>query len=58
MSGKHTGARMGIAPPGKTIHVTDRGIFRIVDGNTSDNWEKFDALGRLQQIGAAPMRMM
>jgi steroid delta-isomerase-like uncharacterized protein len=58
MSGKHTGAMMGIAPTGKTIHISGTGIFKIVDGKATDNWVNFDALGMLQQIGAVPMPKM
>ena len=55
INGAHTGPFLGIAPTGKTIHVTATGIFRIVDGKATDNWVNFDAMGLLQQIGAAPM---
>jgi predicted ester cyclase len=58
ISGKHTGLMMGIAPTGKTIHVTASGIFKIVDGKATDNWVNFDALGMLQQLGAVPMPEM
>jgi hypothetical protein len=52
--GKQTGTMMGIPPSGKTVNVTATGIFRVVDGKATDNWVNFDALGLLQQIGAAP----
>ncbi|HMD90068.1 MAG TPA: ester cyclase [Anaerolineaceae bacterium] len=55
IDGTHTGAFMGIAPTGKKIHVTASGIFRVVDGKATDNWVNFDAMGLLQQLGAAPM---
>jgi predicted ester cyclase len=58
MTGKHTGAMMGIAPTGKTIHITGCGIFRVVDGKATDNWVNFDALGMLQQLGVVPMPQM
>jgi predicted ester cyclase len=54
ITGKHTGVMMGIAPTGKTIHITASGIFKIVDGKATDNWVNFDALGLLQQLGAVP----
>jgi len=57
IEGTHTGAMMGIAPTGKTIHVSATGIFRIIDGKTTDNWVNFDAQGLLQQLGAIPMPM-
>ncbi len=55
ITGIHTGPFMGLAPTGKNIHVTATGIFRVVDGKTTDNWVNFDALGMLQQIGAVPL---
>jgi predicted ester cyclase len=58
ITGKHTGEMMGIAPTGKTIHISASGIFRIVDGKATDNWVNFDALGMLQQLGAVPMPKM
>jgi predicted ester cyclase len=58
MTGKHTGAMMGIAPTGKTIHITGCGIFKVVDGKATDNWVNFDALGMLQQLGVVPMPQM
>ena len=58
ITGKHTGEMMGIAPTGKTIHIIGTGIFRVVDGKTTDNWVNFDALGLLQQLGAVPMPKM
>jgi predicted ester cyclase len=54
ISGKHTGTMLGIPPSGKNVNVTATGIFRVVDGKTTDNWVNFDALGLLQQIGAVP----
>ena len=58
MTGKHTEAMMGIAPTGKTVHVTACGIFRVVDGKATDNGVNFDALGMLQQLGVVPMPQM
>jgi predicted ester cyclase len=58
ITGKHTGAMMGIAPTGKSIHISGTGIFRIVDGKATDNWVNFDALGLMQQLGVVPMPQM
>jgi predicted ester cyclase len=52
VSGRHSGPFMGIAPTGKQIKVSGTGIFRVVDGKSTDNWVNFDALGLLQQLGA------
>jgi predicted ester cyclase len=54
ITGTHTGPFMGIAPTGKPIKVTGTGIFKIVERKATDNWVNFDALGLLQQLGAAP----
>ncbi len=58
LSGKHTGPLMGIAPTGKTIHVTGSGIFKVVDGKAAENWVNFDSLGMMQQLGVVPMMQM
>jgi predicted ester cyclase len=58
ITGKHTGTMMGIAPTGKTIHISGTGIFRIVDGKATDNWVNIDALGLMQQLGVVPMPQM
>jgi predicted ester cyclase len=55
LSGTQTSTFLGIAPTGKTIHISATGIFRIVDGKASDNWVNIDALGLLQQLGAVPV---
>ncbi len=52
ISGTHTDEFMGIQPTRKTINVTATGIFKVVDGKSTDNWVNFDALGLLQQLGA------
>jgi predicted ester cyclase len=58
ITGKHTAVMMGIAPTGKTIHISATGIFRVVDGKATDNWVNFDALGMMQQLGVVPMPQM
>ncbi len=58
ITGKHTGPLMGIAPTGKTIHVTGSGIFKVVDGKATENWVNFDSLGMMQQLGVVPMMQM
>jgi predicted ester cyclase len=55
ISGTHTGPLMGVPASGKPISVVATGIFRVVDGKLADNWVNLDALGLMQQIGAAPM---
>lgn len=52
--GTHRGELMGIAPTGKLVTVTGIVISRIANGKFVDDWESLDALGMLEQIGAAP----
>jgi steroid delta-isomerase-like uncharacterized protein len=53
-SGTHQGELMGIAPSGNRATVTGISIERIVDGKIVESWDKYDALGMMQQIGAIP----
>ena len=52
--GTHKGELMGIAPTGNQVRVTGITIHRIEDGKIVEEWENFDALGMMQQIGAIP----
>jgi predicted ester cyclase len=52
--GTHRGELMGIAPTGKAMTVTGIVVSRVAGGNVEEEWENFDALGMLQQIGALP----
>ena len=45
---------MGIPPSGHTIEVMGISIFRIEAGKVVEEWEGFDTLGMMQQIGAIP----
>jgi predicted ester cyclase len=53
--GVNTGSFMGMPATGKKVEVTATGIFRIADGQLTDNWVNLDALGMMQQLGAIPM---
>jgi steroid delta-isomerase-like uncharacterized protein len=52
--GTHQGDLMGVAPTGKEVTVTGISIVRIAEGKIVEEWENFDALGMMQQIGAVP----
>jgi predicted ester cyclase len=54
ISGTHSGPLMGIPATGKPVSFLATGIFRVADGKLAENWVNIDALGMLQQIGAAP----
>src|SRR3712207_716323 len=53
-SGTHQGEMMGIAPTGNRVRVTGITISRIEDGKIVEEWDNFDALGMMQQLGAIP----
>jgi steroid delta-isomerase-like uncharacterized protein len=52
--GTHRGELMGIAPTGNQVAITGITIHRIEDGKIVEEWENWDALGLMQQIGAVP----
>jgi len=52
--GTHQGELMGIAPTGNQVTITGITIHRIEDTKIVEEWSNWDALGLMQQIGAAP----
>ncbi len=52
--GTHQGELMGIAPTGKQVTMTGITIHRIEEDKIVEEWSNWDALGLMQQIGAAP----
>ena len=53
-SGTHQGEMMGIAPTGNQIRVDGITISRIQDGKVVEDWELFNALGLMQELGGVP----
>lgn len=53
--GTHNGELMGAAPTGRPIAVEAITVFRVADGKIAEEWTVWDALGLLQQVGAAPV---
>ena len=53
-SGTHHGEMMGIAPTGNQVRVDGMTISRIEDGKIVEEWDIYDALGMMQQLGAIP----
>ena len=51
-SGTHQGELMGIAPTGNQVRVDGITISRIEDGKIAEEWDIYDALSMMQQIGA------
>ena len=55
LSGTHQGETKELGPPtGKRIELEGITIHRIEDGKIVEEWEAFDSLIMLQQLGLAP----
>ncbi len=52
-SATHQGELMGIAPTGNRTEVSGVTVSRISDGKIAEDWNSWDALGLMRQIGAA-----
>ena len=52
--GTHQGELMSIAATGNEVAITGITIHRIKEGKIVEEWENWDALGLMQQIGAIP----
>jgi steroid delta-isomerase-like uncharacterized protein len=52
--GTHKGEFMGIAPTGKSITLTGILISRFAGDKVVEDWNNYDALGMLQQLGVIP----
>jgi predicted ester cyclase len=54
MRGTHTGDLLGIGPTGKQGTMTGIVISRVAGNMIAEEWENFDELGLLQQLGVMP----
>lgn len=54
LHGTQKGEIMGVEPTGKEVDVTGMVEMRIEDGQITEMWGNFDALGMLEQLGAIP----
>jgi steroid delta-isomerase-like uncharacterized protein len=52
--GTQTGPFGNIPPSGRSIEVPGISIFRIADGLIAEEWEGFDTLALMQQLGVIP----
>ncbi len=52
-SATHQGELMGIAPTGNRTEVSGVTVSRISGGKIAEDWNSWDALGLMRQIGAA-----
>ena len=50
----HTGEPQGMPPTGKQINVSGMSIMRIANGEIAEEWEIFDLMSMMQQLGAIP----
>jgi steroid delta-isomerase-like uncharacterized protein len=53
-TGTHRGDLQGIPPTGKRVTVAGLTMDRIVNGKIVEEWEQFDQVGILQQLGVIP----
>ena len=52
--GIHKGELMGIPSTGKEVTITGITINRFADGKIVEEWNNFDQLGMMQQLGVVP----
>jgi steroid delta-isomerase-like uncharacterized protein len=53
-TGTHLGPLFGIPPTGRVVSASAIHIHHVVDGHIADQWEQFDVVGVLRQLGALP----
>ena len=53
-SATHRGELMGIAPTGNRTEVSGVTVSRISGGKLAEDWNNWDTLGLMRQIGAIP----
>ncbi len=53
-TGTHRGELMGIAPTGKRVAVEIMYFMRVVNGKIAEEWEVFDQLDFMRQLGQIP----
>ena len=53
-SGTHKGDFMGIPATGNKVVATGIVISRIAEGKIAEEWEEFDGVGFMQQLGVIP----
>lgn len=54
MRGTHRGEFQGLAPTGNAVRISGIIISRIREGRAVEEWEVFDLMGLMQQLGAIP----
>ena len=54
VEGTHRGALFGIPPTGTRVRFRGLSIYRFAGGKIAEQWEGWDRLDLLQQLGVAP----
>jgi steroid delta-isomerase-like uncharacterized protein len=54
--GTHRGELEGISPTGKAVTVPGITISRVAHGKIVEDWQVWDALGMMQQLGVIPVQ--
>jgi len=54
VSGKHIADFQGMPPTNKDVNVSTIGICRIENGKVVEEWEVFEEMKMMQQLGAVP----
>jgi steroid delta-isomerase-like uncharacterized protein len=52
--GTHEGDLLGIAPTGKNVEIWGVTFLRFENGKVTEQWNGWDMLGLMQQLGVAP----
>lgn len=56
VTGVHDGTFMGAPPTGERVQFAAMNVFRIDDGEVSEDWALWDAMSLMNQLGMAPER--
>ena len=53
-TGTQLGSLFGVPATGRSITASAIHIHHVADGRITDQWEQFDAIGVLRQLGVLP----
>jgi len=54
LRGTHRGEFAGLSPTNRTVTMTGMTVHRIADGRIVEEWDAYDNLSLMQQVGAVP----